>query len=79
MTFLLQHPQYSYKVKIINPKRKSDVMLRQLHNFHGKFESMVGLRASLIEEFSEKKYLSHSLSTLAILKAKDTVRYRSFL
>ena len=54
MTFLLQHPLYSYKVKIINPKRKSDVMLRQLHNFHDKFESMVGLRASLIEEFSEK-------------------------
>lgn len=41
-------------MKIINPKRKSDIILRQLHNFHERFESMIALRAKLIEEFKEQ-------------------------
>ena len=33
-------PVYSYKVKIINPNKKSDVIVRQLNPFSSKFESV---------------------------------------
>ena len=32
--------RYSYKVKIINPHRKSDVIVRHLHKVNSKFESV---------------------------------------
>ena len=44
---------FTYKVKIINPNKKSDVVIHQLHKFTGKFESIVMLHAKLIEEFKE--------------------------
>ena len=50
-------PTYFYlrnKVKIINPLKKSIVVVRQLHEFHSRFESAVGLRAKLIEYFKEQ-------------------------
>ena len=50
---LLQH-QYSYRVKITNPQRKSEVIVRQLHHFHTRFESVITLHAKLIEEFKEQ-------------------------
>lgn len=40
-------------MKITNPLRKSDIVLRQLHH-GGKFETMVSLRAKLVEEFKEQ-------------------------
>ena len=44
---------YSYKVKIINPAKKSDVMVRHMNNFTGKFETVMALRLKLIEAFSD--------------------------
>ena len=41
-------------MKIINPQKKSDVIVRQLHHFHGKFDSVISLRAKLIEELKEQ-------------------------
>ena len=46
-------PSYSYKVKIINPTRKSDVIVRHLNDCSVKFESITALRVKLIESFRE--------------------------
>ena len=46
--------QYSYKVKIINPKKKSETILRHLPNLHSKFESVLVLRAKLVEYLGEQ-------------------------
>ena len=45
---------YSYKVKIINPAKKSDVIVRHLNNFTGKFDTVMALRLKLIEAFSDQ-------------------------
>lgn len=42
---------YSYRVKIINPSKKSDIIVRQLHRFTSKFTSVSALRDKLIDEF----------------------------
>ena len=47
------HPSYSYKVKIINPTRKSDVIVRHLNDCSMKFDSVTSLRVKLIESFRE--------------------------
>ena len=44
---------YSYRVQIINPAKKSDVMVRHMNNFTGKFETVMALRLKLIEAFSD--------------------------
>ena len=41
-------------MKIINPLKKTNVVLRQLHHFHSRFESAIQLRAKLIEHFKEQ-------------------------
>lgn len=46
-------PSYRYKVKIINPVRKSDVIVRHLNDCSVKFESVTALRVKLIESFRE--------------------------
>ena len=46
-------PVYSYKVKIINPHKKSEVIVRQLNKFTSKFESVLDIRLKLIDECSE--------------------------
>ena len=48
-----QSPQHSYKVKIINPHRKSDMIVRYLHNYTSRFESAIALRMKLVEEFKD--------------------------
>lgn len=40
---------YSYRVKIINPSKKSDIIVRQLHRFTSKFTSVSALRDKLID------------------------------
>jgi len=49
----MQATGYSYKVKIINPVKKSDAVVRQLHRFKSKFDSLTALRVKLIDEFAE--------------------------
>ena len=44
---------YTYKVKIINPNKKSVSIVRYLHNVTSKFESVSGLRVRLMDEFEE--------------------------
>ena len=46
-------PVFSYKAKIINPTKKSDVILRQL-NFTSKFESLTAMRVQCMEQFQEQ-------------------------
>ena len=47
-------PVYSYKVKIINPNKKSNVAVFYLNNFSTTFESVTSLRVKLIETFKEQ-------------------------
>ena len=49
----LTSPQYSYKVKIINPHCKSEAMVQYLHHYTSKFESAIALCMKLVEEFKE--------------------------
>ena len=44
---------YSYKVKIINPVKKSDVIVRHLNECSVRFESVNALRVKLIESFQD--------------------------
>ena len=46
--------RYSYKIKIINPKRKSETVMRHLHNVTTKFESILVMRAKLAESLGEQ-------------------------
>ena len=48
-----KNPSYTYKVKIINPSKKSDVSVRHLHECSTKFESVMALRIKLIKSFKE--------------------------
>lgn len=48
------NPVFSYKVRIINPAKKSDVIVRQLNGFSSKFASVNALRLQLIESFSDQ-------------------------
>lgn len=45
---------YGYKVKIINPNKKSDVVLRHLNGSTGKFGSVTEVRVKLVEEFGNQ-------------------------
>ena len=45
---------YTYKVRIVNPNKKSDFIVRQLHRCHSKFTSVTAVRVSLIEQFDEQ-------------------------
>ena len=43
-----------YKVRIINPNKKSDFIVRQLHRRYSKFTSVTAIRVSLIKQFDEQ-------------------------
>ena len=44
---------YNYRVKIINPVRKKDVVVRELRHFHSRFNSITDMKVRLMEEFEE--------------------------
>ena len=46
--------KYCYKVKIINPSKKSEVIVRQLNNCTSKFKSVSDIRIKLIDQFGEQ-------------------------
>ena len=52
--FLQRQNCFTYKVKIINPAKKSDVVMRELHHFRSKFDSVLMLRAKLVEELRDQ-------------------------
>ena len=45
---------YTYKVRIVNPNKKSDFIVRQLHRCLSKFTSVTAIRVSLIDQFDEQ-------------------------
>lgn len=49
-----QAENFAYKVKIINPVKKSEFIIRHLHNISIKFVSVTELRVKLIDEFKEQ-------------------------
>ena len=48
------NPAYTYKVRIINPTKRSDVVVHQLNKFTSRFVSVAALRTKLREEFKEQ-------------------------
>ena len=47
-------PVYSYKVKIVNPSKKSDVAVFYLNHFTTTIDSVTSLRVKLIEAFKDR-------------------------
>ena len=45
---------YTYKVKVINPRKKSDIVLRHLNGHTDRFESVTEMKTNLIEEFGDQ-------------------------
>lgn len=45
---------YSYRVKLINPVRKKDSVIRELRKFRGRFKSVTEMKIRLMEEFEEQ-------------------------
>lgn len=43
-----------YSVKIINPVKKKDSIVRDMRRFGGKFTSIVDLKVKLMEEFENQ-------------------------
>ncbi len=41
-------------MKILNPKRKTDVIVQHLHHFQSPFDSVFKLRAVLVDELKEQ-------------------------
>ena len=50
--------RYTYKVKIINPMKKTDSVIRYLNNFTSTFMSVTALRVQLMEEFKDQVPIS---------------------
>jgi len=51
---MLFQPKYSYKVRVINPSKKTDYVVRQIHPFHSKFVNVFQLRSTLVDELKEQ-------------------------
>ena len=43
--------KYNYRLKIINPNKRSDYIVRDVHRFHGKFDTIVEMKVKLMGEF----------------------------
>ena len=48
-----QQPKFAYKVKVINPVKRSKFVVRQLHHFSGKFKSVHEVRSVLCAELND--------------------------
>ena len=44
---------YSYCVKIVNPEKKTDFIILEMHSYHDRFESVGVMKIRMMEEFSE--------------------------
>ena len=53
-TTLSNQNTYSYRVKLINPVRKKDSVIRELRKFRGRFKSVTEMKIRLMEEFEEQ-------------------------
>ena len=47
-------PIYSYRVKIIDPEKKGNFIVRELHHFDEKFDSVPMMKSKLISEFGDQ-------------------------
>ena len=45
---------YSYRLKIINPIKKSDFIIREVRHFTGKFMSILDLKSKIMDEFKDQ-------------------------
>ena len=54
MLLFTQPTSYSYKIKIINPTKKSDIIVRELHHSTSKFESVTAIKMKLVDEFKDQ-------------------------
>jgi hypothetical protein len=45
--------QYTYHLKIVNPNKKSDFIIRDVHHFSGKFATILDMKKKVMEEFKD--------------------------
>ncbi len=45
--------KYQYKVKVFNPIKRKKPITRQLHDFHGKFESIAQMKTQITQELKD--------------------------
>ena len=45
---------YNYWLKVIDPKKKNSFVVHDVHQFHGRFSSVIDLKAKQMEEFQEQ-------------------------
>ena len=50
---LISQEMYTYWVKIINLAKKTVFVMRDLHRFRGRFESLTSMKVKIMEEFKE--------------------------
>ena len=46
-------PEYNYRLKIINQSKKSDFVIREIHDYHDKFLSITELKLYVMNAFKE--------------------------
>ena len=45
---------YTYRLKIINPNKKSDFIIRDVHYFSEKFATILDMKEKIVEEFKDE-------------------------
>ena len=50
---VVEHPKFAYKVKIINPTKRSKFVVQQLYHFSGRFKSVHEIHSVLCAELDE--------------------------
>ena len=46
--------QYTYRLKIINPNKKSNFIIRDVHHFGGKFATILDMKRKIMQEFKDE-------------------------
>ena len=50
---VVEQPKFAYKVKVINPTKRSKFVVRQLYHFSGRLKSVHEMRSVLCAELDE--------------------------
>ena len=66
--------QMSYRVKIINPAKKTDIVVRDMRKFNGRFSSVTEMKVKLMEEFGDQIPPTTSFS-LGYFAGRQSIKY----
>lgn len=63
-----------YRVKIINPNKKSEAVVRDMRSFRGRFSSVTDMKVRIMDEFKEQVPQSTSFS-IGYFEGRQSTRY----